>query len=99
MGQGRGGQHRFGRESTIPRVGMDYFFLASVGTKEGNGLEYSDEALEQARPEGDVLKCLVVRCCLTKSIFGHVVPVKGADGDDFAVNATVAVSLWLGRRR
>mgnify|MGYP002809226284 CR=1 FL=1 len=41
------------------------------------------------------MKCLVVRCCSTRNIGGHVVPAKGADEDDFAVNCAVADILWL----
>jgi len=96
MGQGRGDQHRSGPESTIPKIGVDYFFITSGGLKKRKELEMSDEALEQARSEGEVLKCLIVRCYSTKNIWGHVVPVKGADEDDFAVNCAVTDILWLG---
>ena len=96
MGQGRGDQHRSGPESTIPKIGVDYFFITSGGLKKRKELEMSDEALEKARSEGEVLKCLIVRCYSTKNIWGHVVPVKGADEDDFAVNCAVTDILWLG---
>ena len=89
MGQGRGDQHRSGPESTIPKIGMDYFFITAGGLKKRNELEYTDEQLDKARSEGEVLKCLIVRCYSTKNIWGHVVPVNGADGDDFAVNCAV----------
>jgi hypothetical protein len=96
MGQGRGDQHRSGPESTIPKIGVDYFFITSGGLKKRKELEMSDEALDKARSEGEVLKCLVVRCYSTRNIWGHVVPVNGADEDDFVVNCAVADILWLG---
>ena len=66
MGQGRGDQHRPGPESTIPKIGVDYFFITSGGLKKRKELEMSDEALDKARSEGEVLKCLIVRCYSTK---------------------------------
>ena len=99
MGRGRGDQHRSGPESTIPKVGMDYFFITAGGLKRRDELEYTDEQLDKARSEGEVLKCLIVRCYSTKNIWGHVVPVKGADEDDFAVNCAVEDILWLGHTK
>ena len=56
MGQGRGDQHRSGPESTIPRIGVDYFFITSGGLKKRADLKYIDEAFEKARSEREVLK-------------------------------------------
>lgn len=96
MGQGSGDQHRSGPESTIPKIEVDYFLINSGGLKGRKELEMSDEAVEKARSEGEVLKCLTVRCYSTKSIWGNVVPVKGADEDDFAANCAVTDILCLG---
>ena len=84
------------KEPTTPKIGVDYFSIASGGLKKRKELEMSDKALEKARFEGEVLKCLIVRCYSTRNIWGHVVPVKGADEDDFAVNCAVTDILWLG---
>ena len=55
-----------------------------------------DEELEAARASGALIKCLVVRCSATKNVFGHVVPRKGADEEDFAANLVVRIVEWLG---
>ena len=49
---------------------MDYFFITSGGVRKRKELEMSDEALEKARSEGEVLKCLVVRCYSAQTISG-----------------------------
>ena len=56
-------------------------------------LSYSQDAggetaLEAARASGALIKCLVVRCAATKCLFGHVIPRKGADEEDFGIKHT-----------
>jgi hypothetical protein len=41
----------------------------------------------------------VVRCSATKNVFGHVIPRKGADEEDFAANRVVKIIEWLGHSR
>ena len=48
MGQGRGDQHRSGPESTIPRMGLDYFFITSGGVKKRSELELDAAAIDEA---------------------------------------------------
>ena len=52
--------------------------------------------LEAARVSGTLIKCLIVRCASTKCLFGHVIPRKGADEEDFAANRAVKIIEWLG---
>ena len=62
--------------------------------KKREELEYSDDAegnkaLEAARARGELVKCIVVRCSLTKAAFGHVIPCKGADEDGIVADMVV----------
>ena len=87
--------------STTPMVGLDYFFIEHEKIKTRKELDYAeDEAgeaeLEAARASGTLIKCLVVRCVATKNVFGHVVPCKGADEEDFAADRVVKIVEWLG---
>ena len=103
MGRGLGearGRHA-GRQHGIPIVGVDYFYMTSTGfvdRKETGFAEDEDgeKQLNEARDKGEVVKCLVVRCYATKVIFGHVVPRKGADEDDFVAKLVVADVAWMG---
>ena len=52
----------------------------------------------EAAGEGAV-KILVVRDCKIKSVFAHVVPMKGVDEAGFAVDTLVADVKWLGYSR
>ena len=52
--------------------------------------------LEQARQDGSIVKCWVIRCHRSKNIFGHVVPKKGVDEDNFVVNFIVQAISWMG---
>jgi hypothetical protein len=47
------------------------------------------------RQEGKLIKCLMIRCFSSKNVFGHVVPVKGADEEDYAANLVTTAVLWL----
>ena len=54
------------------------------------------EAVEEARRRGKVVKCLVVRCSYTKCVFAHIVPQKGLDEENIAVDMLLADLEWLG---
>ena len=103
MGRGLGearGRHA-GRHHGVPVVGVDYFYMTSSGiqTRAETGFadtEEGEKQLNEARDKGDVVKCLVVRCYATKVVFGHVVPRKGADEDDFVAKIIVADIAWMG---
>ena len=100
MGRGRGAPHSKRGSSAIPIVGLDYFYITRGGVKFRKELELpEDEAgnrtLESKRLAGEIVKCLVIRCSSTKAVFGHVVPCKGPDEDNFVANL-VADAQWHG---
>ena len=104
LGRGRGFQHRKSDKSFIPIIGLDYFFLTKGGVKTRKELDFSideegDKRLEAARTSGDVVKCLLVRCSLTKAVFAHVVQQKGVDENDIVSDTVLADLEWLGHRR
>ena len=37
----------------------------------------------------------MVKCFSSENVFGHVVPVKGADEEDYAAKLVIAAVLWL----
>ena len=65
MGRALGFQHRPSDGSTVPIVGIDFFFITSNGVKKRNelGIEESDEgekAVAEARSTGSIVKCVIV---------------------------------------
>jgi len=107
MGRGLGMQHRSkSSASTIPRVGMDYFYITSGSTKTvvsrqelpELGLD-DNEKVQDARAKGEIVKCLLLRCWESKNVFGHVIPVKGADEEAYAARLASADIRWLGHTR
>ena len=101
LGRGRGIPHRHAGGSSIPIVGVDYFFITSEGVKKRKELEFEENSsgealLDSARARGEIIKCLLVRCFESKNIFAHYVPVKGADEDDYAAGLVSTAVLWLG---
>ena len=104
MGRGTGLPHGRSGSSTIPLVGLDYFYITTGGVKIRTELEFAGDgegnaALEKAREDGKIIKCLVVRCLHSKMIFGHVIPYKGAGEDQFVVGLVVADIAWLGHTK
>ncbi len=104
LGRGRGFQHRKSVGSSIPIIGIDYFFLSAekFGTIADLGFSDTDSgraSLEEARRQGFVSKCLLIRDHHTKCVFAHVVPQKGVDEDKFAVDLAVKDVLWLGHTK
>ena len=89
LSRGRGMALKHSRGSAVPIVGVDYFFITGDGTMKRNELSFDktpegEEELRSARSKGEVIKCLIIRCFNSKNLFSHVVPVKGADDEDFA---------------
>ena len=75
-------------DRSTPVVSFDYAFISDVG-------EITTDAEFEAA--GDVaVKILVVRDNKSKSIFAHVVPVKGIDDKGFAVSVLVEDVKYLG---
>ena len=82
LGRVRGIPHRHMCDSSVPMVGIDYFVITSEGVKRRKELEFEENssgetALLAARTSGEIIKCIVIRCFSSKSLFAHCVPVKG----------------------
>ena len=56
----------------------------------------SNEDVDAARQRGEIAKCLVVRCYVSKAVFGHVIPRKGLDEDGIVVEKILQNLEWLG---
>jgi hypothetical protein len=103
QGRGRGEAHRQGHGSTVPIIGLDYFFLTESGVKRRKELrpEYEldaegDAKLEEDRDKGIIVKAILIRCRNSKCLFAHGVPCKGADEQDYVANLVAEDVLWLG---
>ncbi len=97
MGRGLGEQRgaHAGRSHSIPRVGVDFWYITSGTIKRRDELEYpvddeGDAKLNEARKRGDLVKCLIIRCHETKCVFAHVIPVKGRDEDSYVDKCAAA---------
>ena len=92
--EGRGrefghGSHRGDKdERSTPVVSFDYAFISDVG-------EITTETEFDAAGDG-AAKVLVVRDGKSKTVFAHVVPMKGIDEKGFAVSSLVEDVKWLG---
>ncbi len=104
LGRGRGIQHRRTDGSRIPIVGLDYFFITAAGLKKREELEQpmtpeGEAEVNELRKKGKLIKCVLVRCFLTKALFAHIVPYKGPGEDDFVADILVKDIAWLGHTR
>ena len=104
LGRGRGLQHRRGDGSIIPIIGMDYFFITKGGLKIRKELDFlenadGEKALEEARKAGDIVKCLLVRCFKSKTMFAHVVQQKGVDEENVVADTVLSDIEWLGHTK
>ncbi len=101
LGRGRGLQHRKSPSSRIPIIGLDYFFITAGGVKKREELNFEqntegEKELEDARAKGEIVKCLMIRCSISKIMLGFVVPRKGPDENDFVADAVASAVAWLG---
>ena len=105
MGRGLGQQHsRVDRSSTIPRVGIDYYFITKDGVAlkdemKDDGQDMTQTDVNKGRKDGSIVKCLIVRCWDTKCVFTHVVPCKGNDEEQYVANLVVSDIEWMGHAR
>ncbi len=100
MARGVGQPHHRAGESALPIVGIDYFFVTTGGVEKRDELEIpEDAAVDEARKEGKILKCVLVRCWASKNIFAHVIPCKGADEELFTAKLVAADIEWLGHTK
>ena len=97
-----------GRPHNIPRVGLDYFFITQEGTAYGRKgmipLGYpsgddGDAKLDEARRDGQILKCLILRCHESKIVLARMVPQKGIDEEKLVVDLVVEDLKWIGHSR
>ena len=104
-GRGTGRPHTTtASNSTIPVVGMDYYFITSEGVRRRDELKFAadelgNQQLAEARRTGEVIKCIIVRCMSTKNVMTHVVPQKGNDEEQYCANLAVEDLKWLGHTR
>ena len=101
MGRGRGLPHKHQHRSSVPRVGVDYFYITSGGVRRKEELsedinDTAEGAIESARQRGEIVKCIIVRCWDSKCIFAHVIPCKGLDEDSYVSNLVTEDIAWLG---
>ena len=82
-------QHRGTKDDrSTPVVSFDYCFISDAG-------EITTEAEFETAGEG-AAKLLVARDSKSKSVFAHVVPVKGVDAKGFSVSSLGDDVRWLG---
>ena len=98
MGRGLGEQRgaHAGRPHDVPIIGIDFWYITTGGIKRRDELTDSDEELKNARESGKMVKCLIVRCHATKSVFAHVIPSKGSLEDTYVVDLVCSDVAWLG---
>ena len=103
MGRGLGERrgHHAGRHHSIPRVGIDFWYITAGTIKKRDELEYPEDADGEASPaearkSGDIVRCLVIRCHETRCVFAHVVPPKGLNEDAYVVDLVCTDVAWLG---
>ena len=82
-------------------MGLDYFFITSGGVMKREELEYGlndvgEEQFSIARAEGNITKCIAIRCFNNNNVFAHCVPCKGADEEGYVADLVVKDILWLG---
>ena len=98
MGRGLGEQRgaHAGRTHEIPIIGIDFWYITTGGIKRRDELQDSDEEIKDARENGKMVKCLIVRCHETKSVYAHVIPSKGSLEDTYIVDLVCSDIAWLG---
>ncbi len=99
-GRGRGAQHPASPGSSVPIVGADYFFMSSGGVKKREELEYElgaagEGQLMAARTQGSIVKCIVVSCLQSKTIFAHCVPCRVCGEAGYGPDCVAKDSPWL----
>jgi hypothetical protein len=98
-GRRGGGRERINR---FPIVALDYFFIVDgelYQRKELAGYsedEVGETKLKEDREAGRVVKCIALKCSMTKVILTHVVPCKGTDEDGHISKLICEDLKWLG---
>ena len=101
LGEQRG--RHTGRAHEIPRVGIDYWYIITGNLKMRKELvdEYplndeGDAALQTARSERKVMKCLIARCHESKAVFARAIPVKGDDEEHYVADFIASDVSFMG---
>lgn len=89
-GRGRGEPHRAGHGESqgVSMFAFDYLFI-TAGDKVKLKAELSED-------DEVVVKALVAKDSQSRAVFAHVVPKKGIDEDNYAVDVLVEDLKWLG---
>ena len=84
--------------SRVPVIGVDYFFMTkdTLMTPEECRAALKG-GMEDAIEKGEIVKCLMVRCSVSRSELAIVIGKKGVD--DYAVSRIVSFIQWLGHVR
>ena len=88
-GRGVGAQHRAGPQSRIPVISFDYLLVTRRGI----------HTKKQHQDAEILLKILVVKDSMSRTICAHAVPCKGVGSDRYAVEKLKRDILWLGYSR
>ena len=100
MGRGTGTSHsKLKRESKVPRIGIDYFFIVDGIVKFRQEVEITDDELETKRSEGLIVKCVLVRDWDNKAVWAHVIPRKGPDEEGYAARLIANDIKWMGHAK
>ncbi len=52
--------------------------------------------LNEARKQGKLVKCILIRCYQTKCMFAHVIPSKATGEDGYTAGLVVSAVSWIG---
>ena len=114
LGRGRGQPHKRTPGSTVPVIGLDYFFITPHGVKSTLELaewlktddpittlpeDPNNTHVDNERRRGGIVKCIMVRDSLSKCIFAHVIPYKGNDDSNQVADMVLSDVEWLGYSR
>ena len=81
----------------MPIVGLDCIFITSGGVVERDEPEYGlgaagEEQVSAARAQGNLVKCIVIRCFDSKNVFAHCVPCRVVDEEGYAAASLLKIS-------
>ena len=92
-------RHASTHEHTIAIIGVDYFYLTGSDIVNRSEIDEDDATLEAMRQRNEVVKAVIIRCYMSKSIFAYTIPCKGPDEDGFVVGLITAAITWMGHTR
>ena len=70
MGRGRGVPHKHSPGSSIPIIGIDYFFMTANGAEKNETVEQAEGAdPEEGHESNSLVKYILIRCSTTNIVF------------------------------